>query len=99
MKVNPDKFHLLLSDKKIHQVDICNQKLSSTYSEKLLGIKIDNKLTFEEHAEGLCKKANQKVSALAKISFLMGLEQRKRIFDSFITSHFSYCRFVWMFHR
>ena len=24
MKVNPDKFHLLLSDKKSHQVDICN---------------------------------------------------------------------------
>ena len=24
MKVNPDKFHLFLSDKKIHQVDICN---------------------------------------------------------------------------
>ena len=24
MKVNPDKFHLLLSGKKIHQVDICN---------------------------------------------------------------------------
>ena len=26
MKVNPYKFHLLLSDKKIHQVDICNEK-------------------------------------------------------------------------
>ena len=36
MKVNPDKFHLLLSDKKIHQVDICTEKLSSTCSEKLL---------------------------------------------------------------
>ena len=24
MKVNPDKFHFLCSDKKIHQVDICN---------------------------------------------------------------------------
>ena len=26
MKVNPYKFHLLLSDKKFHQVDICNEK-------------------------------------------------------------------------
>ena len=48
--------------KVIHQVDICNQKLSSTCSEKLLGIKNDNKLTFEEHVEGLCEKASQKVS-------------------------------------
>ena len=62
IKVNSDKFHLLLNDKKSHQVDICNKKFSSTCSEKFLGIKTDNKLTFEEHVEGLCKKASQKVN-------------------------------------
>ena len=61
MKVNPDKFHLLLRDKESHQVNICNKKLSSACSEKLLRIKIENKLTFEEHIEGLCKKVSQKV--------------------------------------
>ena len=68
MKVNPDKFLLLLSYKKSYQVDICNKKLSSTCSEKFFGIKIYNKLTFEEHIEGLCKKASQNVSAVARIS-------------------------------
>ena len=33
---NPDKLHLLLSDRNIHWVDICNGKLSSACSEKLL---------------------------------------------------------------
>ena len=47
MKVNPDKVHLVLSD----QVDIFNEKLSSTYSKNLLRIKTDNNLTFEEHLE------------------------------------------------
>ena len=28
----------------------------------------------------------------------MRFEQRKRIVKSFVTSHFSYCPFVWMFH-
>ena len=48
MKVNPDKFHLLLSDNKSHQVDICNTKLSSRCSENIyisstyLQIKFDN---------------------------------------------------------
>ena len=32
VKVNLDKFHLLLSHKKSHQVDVCNKKLLSTYS-------------------------------------------------------------------
>ena len=40
MKVKPDKFHLLLSDKKSHQVDIYNEKLSSKCSDKFLGIKL-----------------------------------------------------------
>ena len=62
----------------------------STCSEKYLGIKIDNKLTFEEHVEGLCKKTSQKFSAVARISSLMRFEQKKRIFNLFITSHFSY---------
>ena len=48
MKVNPDKFHFLLSDNKSHQVDICNTKLSSRCSENIyisstyLQIKFDN---------------------------------------------------------
>ena len=42
MKTNPDKFHLLLSTEKSHQVDVCNKNLSSKYSEKSLVIKIDN---------------------------------------------------------
>ena len=88
-------FHfILLSDKKSHHVVICNEKLSSTCSENFLGIKFDNKLTFEEHVEGVCKKASQKASAVVRISSLMRSEQRKRIFNLFVTSHFSYCSLV-----
>ena len=62
-------------------MDICNEKFSSTCSEKLFGIKIDNKLTLEEYVEGLCKKASEKVCAVARILSLMRFEQRKRIVD------------------
>ena len=78
-------------------MDICNEKLSSTCSENLFGIKIDNKLTFQEHVEEPCIKASRKVSVLARISSVMRFEQRKRIVNSFITSHFSYSPLVWMF--
>ena len=79
-------------------MDICNEKLSSTCSKKFFGIKIDNKLSLEEHVQGLCKKASQKDSAVARISSLMRFEQRKRIVNLFITSHFSHYPLVWMFH-
>ena len=76
MKVNPDKFHLLFSDKKVITWIFV---IKSTCSEKIFGIKIDNTLTLEEHVQELCKKASQRVSAVAGISSLMRFEQRKRI--------------------
>ena len=79
-------------------MDICNEKLSSTCIERFFGIKIDNKLTLEEHVERLCKKASQKVNAVARISSLMRFEQRKRMVNLFIISHFSHYPLVWMFH-
>ena len=79
-------------------MDICTEKLLSTCSETFFVVKIVNKLTLEEHLEGLCKKASQKVSAVTRISSLMRFEQRKRIVDLFIICHFSYNSLVWMFH-
>ena len=79
-------------------MNICNEKLSSTCSEKFFGIKIDNKLTLEEHLEGLYKNATQKFSAVERISSLPRFEQKKRIVNLFITFHFSYYPLVWMFH-
>ena len=46
----------------------------------------------------MCKKGSQKVSVVARISSLMRFEQRKRIFNLIITSHFSHYPLGWMFH-
>ena len=44
------------------------------------------------------QKASQKLNALSQIAFCMPFDQRRLILNSFITSHFSYCLIVWMFH-
>ena len=51
------------------------------------------------YVSALCKKASQKLDALSRITSCMTFDQRGLILDSFITSHFSYCPIVWMFHR
>ena len=99
LKANPDKFHLLLSDKNIElaiKMDLSMIKNSS--SQKLLGIEIDNKMTFDKHVSKLCTKASQKLHALSRVSHLMTFEHRKLVMNCFIMSQFGYCPLVWMFH-
>ena len=96
---NPDKFHLLLSDtNQKYSIRVHNADIKSSKCEKLLGIKIDNKLTFDEHVSSICSKASQKLNALARAGNFMTLVQRKILMKSFIFSQFGYCPLVWMFH-
>ena len=64
----------------------------------LLGVKFDSNLSFENHVTSLCKKASQKLHALARISHYMDLNKRRNLMKAFITSQFSYCLLIWMFH-
>ena len=73
-------------------------KIYNENSNKMLGIKIDNKLSFDEHITELCNKASQKLHALARIASYMQTKQRKQIMQAFISAQFGYCPLVWMFH-
>ena len=44
-----------------------------SHSEKLLGVIIDNKLSFEGHIETLCSKAKSKLSALFSVAPTMNV--------------------------
>ena len=66
--------------------------------QMLLGITIDSNLSFEEHINNLCKKASQKLNALARMAGYMDIQKRKSIMKSFITFQFGHCPLVWVFH-
>ena len=59
---------------------------------------IDKILNFKTHVTNLCKKASQKLHALARVSRYMDKPQLELTMTSFVMSHFSYCPLVWMFH-
>ena len=98
MKANADKCHLLLSENTKHVACINHIQIENNTSEKLLGVTIDSDLKFDIHVNNLCKKATQKLNALARISGYMDSSKKRTIMKAFITSHFSYCPLVWMFH-
>ena len=49
MKANPDEYHLLINNnKESFQIKIDNETVSNRKYEKLLGIKVDHELNFNE---------------------------------------------------
>ena len=96
LKSNPDKCHALVSTNKHLNMKVCDYTIGNSQYEKLLGVKIDVNLNFNEHISDLCKKASRKISALARIAPFMSIEKRKVVINAFFTTQFSYCPLVWM---
>ena len=72
MIVNPDKFQAIIVKKNSkmensYPLNINDQTINSENSVKLLGIEIDNKLSFEQHISTLCKKASNQLNAIGRI--------------------------------
>ena len=70
---------------------------ASTY-EKFLGFKIDYKLTFDNQMTNLCKKANNKLRALAKATAYITTEKTEVLMNSFFNAQLNYSPLISMQH-
>lgn len=68
MKGNKDKYRVFLCTNEILQVKIVAALRNNSKCEKLLGVKIDNKLMFDEYIRSTCKKASAKLNALNRVA-------------------------------
>ena len=75
--------------------NIGNEKIWESNKQELLGLDIDRNLNFSEHVSSLSRKADNKLSVLAKLS---NFKQRRILLKTFIESQFGYCPLIWMFH-
>ena len=98
IKANDDKCHLLVNSDERCTAKIEDFNIKNGTEEKLLGVNFDSNLSFGSHITSLCKKASQKLHALARISHYMDLNKRRNLMKAFIISQFSYCPLIWMFH-
>ena len=78
---------------------LMNLKLDAVKKAKLQGISIDTTVSFGHHIRSLCKKASQKLHALARIAHYMDFEKRRSLMNAFEMSQFNYCPLIWMFHN
>ena len=50
------------------------------------------------HVNAICKKAGQRLHALASISSYLNVDKLRIMMNTFVMSQFSYCPLIWMFH-
>ena len=76
-----------------------NIVIGNSNCERLLGVKIDSKLNFKEHLDGIIKKASRKINVLSRVAPYMNIAKRRLLMNSFFASQFNYCPLVWMCHH
>ena len=99
LKANPGKCQLLLTSKDEASIKIYDTDIKSSSSKKLLGVIIDNKLTFNEHVSKFCKKASNRLHALAQISKYTTKDKLRTTMNAFFSSQFAYCPLIWMLNN
>ena len=79
--------HLITNKQSCINLKIGNIKIENRAYKKLLRVKVDNKLNFNEHLD-----------RISKIFPFINLSKRSYLMNSFFTSQFSSCLLTWMCH-
>ena len=83
MIVNSDKFQAIVINrnnkrKDSYSLNINQEVINSEYCVKLLGVEIDNKLSFERHISTLVKKASNQLNAISRIQKSLWVLRKKK---------------------
>jgi hypothetical protein len=100
MQANPGKFQCIISHRSIKtykSIPVGDITIVPQKSVKLLGVIFDVDLTFDEHIDDICKKASKSLNVLKRFSKILNIENKKRVFHSYIASQFNYCPIIWHF--
>ena len=91
MQGNSGKCYLILSTNEPAQIQTRQSLIESTNCKKLAGVKIDSKLSFDKHIKTICKKASNKLRALARVTPYMTIKKKEVLMNS----QFNHCSLVW----
>ena len=94
---NKNKTELLLfgKDTKNCVVKIQDEEIKSVSQAKYLGVILDNKLKFKEHAQKVTEKVKSGTYMLQACRHLLPKSVRLDIFNALIKSHADYCLAIW----
>ena len=80
-------------------LNINNIKIKESQNVMLLGLTVDNCVTFKDHIDTLCCNTGYKLYALRRTRKYLIPDKTKVLYNVFIISQFSYASIIWMFCR
>ena len=103
LKLNPTKTEVLIIGRRNAQKSlsfsvregdhVCN--IESTKRMKILGVHLDERLTWECQIKAIKSRTYRIIRNLARTSSVLPLRSRRLLYDALVTPHFSYCDIVW----
>ena len=82
-KLNTGKYHIFLNSQ--GPIKIENLCIKNSSCKNILGRSFDYKLKVTNHIDEICKKASQKLNALARIAPYMGIRERRTLMNAFLS--------------
>ena len=76
-------------------IKIDQDKIKQVHHSRLLGVQIDEKLSWNKHVESVAKKVTSGVGALRRIRDFVDRETLISIYNALVRPHFDYCSEVW----
>ena len=99
---NKTKYMIITSRQKrqnipisLPQLHIGNDILEEVETHKVLGLTIDNNLSWGPHVSNLCKKVAQQLYQMSKLKHFLDMHSRKLFFNAFIQSNIDYASTIW----
>ena len=72
-----------------------NDVLNSVENEKVLGVRIDNNLSWSIHIYFIAKKISSNLWLLSKLKDYLSTEHRVQFYKTYIQPHVDYCSTIW----
>ena len=72
-----------------------NEPLTMITNEKILGVYVDNNLTWSEHIKRLTRKIASSIWLLSKIKKILNQTHRVQFYKSYIQPHIDFCNIIW----
>lgn len=69
--------------------------LQTITNDKILGVYVDNNLTWSEHIKHLTKKITSSIWLLSKIKAFLSQRHRVQFYKSYIQPHIDFCNIIW----